>query len=62
MSHVLLDSVMHHDIRPLSPFSLDNALQGALDLDLLHAACALAGLAGAAIVAAGAKRFRGRIR
>ena len=61
-SHVLLDSVMHHDIRPLSPFSVDNALQGALDLDLLHVLCAVAGLAGAAIVAAGGTRFRGRIR
>jgi membrane-bound metal-dependent hydrolase YbcI (DUF457 family) len=61
-SHVLLDSVMHHDIRPLSPFSLDNALRGALDLDLLHVVCAAAGLAGAVIVAAGAKRIRGRIR
>jgi membrane-bound metal-dependent hydrolase YbcI (DUF457 family) len=38
-SHVVLDSVMHHDIRPLLPFSEANALQGVVDLSTLHQAC-----------------------
>lgn len=43
-SHVVLDSVMHHDIRPLMPFSDANALQGAVDLSALHLACVVSAL------------------
>lgn len=35
-SHVLLDSVMHADIRPLAPFSESNALFRVIDLPELH--------------------------
>jgi membrane-bound metal-dependent hydrolase YbcI (DUF457 family) len=38
-THVLLDSVMHHDIRPLMPLSSANALLGVVSLELLHLAC-----------------------
>ncbi len=47
-SHVLLDSVMHADLRPLAPFSQANPLYRALPLDDLHRLCLLA--AAAAIV------------
>ncbi len=46
LSHVALDSLMHHDIRPLAPFSTANGLLGAVSLNTLHFACVAAGLAG----------------
>ncbi|ROH86285.1 hypothetical protein ED236_07565 [Pseudomethylobacillus aquaticus] len=45
-SHIVLDSVMHHDIQPLSPFALSNALLGAVPLSTLHLACLAAGVLG----------------
>lgn len=38
-SHVLLDSVMHADIRPLLPLSAGNVLYRFVDLQTLHLAC-----------------------
>jgi membrane-bound metal-dependent hydrolase YbcI (DUF457 family) len=35
-SHVLLDSLMHTDIAPLSPFTSSNSLLTLVSLDLLH--------------------------
>jgi hypothetical protein len=46
LSHVALDSLMHHDIRPLAPFSTANGLLGVVPLDALHLACVAAGVAG----------------
>jgi membrane-bound metal-dependent hydrolase YbcI (DUF457 family) len=46
-SHVLLDSVMHADIRPLAPFSDGNVLLNVISLAALHwlcIGCALCGL------------------
>ena len=43
-SHVLLDSVMHHDIQPLQPFAAGNALHGLVSLATLHGACIAAGV------------------
>jgi membrane-bound metal-dependent hydrolase YbcI (DUF457 family) len=43
-SHVLLDSVMHHDIQPLLPFAAGNALQGVVSLATLHGACIACGV------------------
>lgn len=43
-THVLLDSVMHHDIRPLMPASAANALQGIVGLGTLHLACVASAL------------------
>jgi hypothetical protein len=51
-SHVLLDSVMHSDIRPLAPFSQANPLFRVISLDALHTLCmvgAILGLAGLAL-------------
>ena len=44
-SHIVLDSVMHFDIRPLAPLSDANVLLGVLSMNALHMACAAAGLA-----------------
>jgi membrane-bound metal-dependent hydrolase YbcI (DUF457 family) len=49
-SHVVLDSVMHHDIQPLSPFALSNALLGVVPLSTLHLACLALGVLGAGLV------------
>ena len=45
-THVLLDSVMHVDIRPLAPWSAANPLLSVLSLEDLHWACAAAGMVG----------------
>lgn len=50
-SHVLLDAVMHADMRPWWPLAGGNRLLGQLSLDQLHLACVLAGLFGAIIMA-----------
>lgn len=55
-SHVLLDSVMHADIRPFAPFSDANPLLGVLPVQALHASCAAFGLVGIAIL--GVRSFR----
>jgi membrane-bound metal-dependent hydrolase YbcI (DUF457 family) len=47
-SHVLLDSAMHQDIRPLAPLSDGNVLLSLVSLGALHWACIALGLAGAA--------------
>ena len=43
-SHVVLDRIMHSDIRPLAPFSDANPLLHIVELDTLHLACVGAGL------------------
>ncbi len=48
-SHVVFDSLMHPDMRPLSPFSEANPLLGAVDLGMLHGACLAAGAIGLAL-------------
>lgn len=48
-SHVLLDSVMHSDVKPLFPFTLDNQFLGLISLSMLHKVCLYSGLMGAAI-------------
>lgn len=45
-SHIVLDSIMHSDIRPLAPFSKDNNLLGAISLSSLHWLCIYSGLFG----------------
>jgi len=50
-SHVVLDSIMHGDIQPLSPFASGNALLGAIPLGTLHWACLGLGAVGCAVVA-----------
>lgn len=50
-SHVVLDSVMHRDIQPLSPFSFSNALLGVIPLSTLHLACLVLGALGGGLIA-----------
>ena len=45
-SHVVLDSLMHADMRPWAPLSDANALLAAISLPLLHLACIAAGIGG----------------
>lgn len=45
-SHVLLDSIMHSDMRPFTPFSNENALLYLLSIDQLHLLCTGVGIAG----------------
>jgi len=51
-SHIVLDSIMHNDIRPFAPFSQANPLLMAVTLNTLHLACLLAGVAALIIVLA----------
>lgn len=50
-SHVILDSIMHQDIRPLLPFSTSNGLLDTVPLGFLHIACLVAGVVGGIAVA-----------
>jgi hypothetical protein len=45
-SHLLLDSFMHDDIKPLSPFTDSNVLLGAIPISTLHSFCLISGLLG----------------
>lgn len=45
-SHVVLDSIMHADITPFSPWSTANGLQGYISISALHSVCVAAGLLG----------------
>lgn len=42
-SHIVLDSIMHADIRPLAPFSQANPLYLVVSIDALHDFCLGAG-------------------
>lgn len=48
-SHVLLDAIMHNDVQPLYPVSLDNALLGILSIPSLHKLCLYSGMVGAVL-------------
>lgn len=48
-SHVLLDSIMHSDVEPFFPFTLDNQFLGLMSVTALHKMCLYSGLVGAAI-------------
>lgn len=50
-SHVLLDSLMHADLQPWFPFSLDNPFLNKISVAALHQFCLYTGLAGALIYA-----------
>ena len=47
LSHVALDSLMHHDIQPLQPFSEANPLLGLVTHDSVYQLCAISGVLGA---------------
>lgn len=62
LSHVVLDSLMHHDIRPMSPFSESNPFMGLVTSDGVYQACALAGVFGIAgwLARQGIGRYRAK--
>jgi len=45
-SHVFLDSIMHPDMRPFSPFSDANPMLRIIDIGLLHLLCLVLGVLG----------------
>lgn len=49
LSHVLLDSIMHTDVEPFYPLSLENPFQGLVSVSMLHKICVYLGLIGAAV-------------
>lgn len=49
-SHVLLDSVMHSDMRPFAPFSDKNGLLYIISIERLHEACVIAGILGTIVL------------
>ena len=51
-SHIVLDSIMHSDIRPFAPLSDGNPLLGAVSLSTLHWSCLAAGAVGLVAVRA----------
>lgn len=51
-SHIVFDSIMHEDIRPLAPFSELNPLLDIIPLGTLHWSCLAAGAAALVILAA----------
>ena len=55
-SHVLFDSIMHSDARPLWPFFNRNIFVDLIDVDYLHIGCVVAGMIG--LVWANKKEFR----
>ena len=58
-SHVFLDSMMHADMRPLTPFAESNALVGVISIDSLHLACIAAGAVGVLVMLATRARKAG---
>ncbi len=50
-SHILIDSIMHVDVRPLAPLRSANDWQGLVSIETLQALCVAAGLAGIALLA-----------
>ncbi len=45
-SHLFLDSLMHKDIKPLSPFTDENVLLGTISISWLHTVCFALGILG----------------
>lgn len=48
LSHLVLDSMMHHDIHPLAPFSNANPLIGLVSHDGVYQMCVVIGVIGTA--------------
>ena len=46
VSHILLDSCMHHDMHPMWPFARGNPLAGIISVNTLHISLALVGFFG----------------
>jgi membrane-bound metal-dependent hydrolase YbcI (DUF457 family) len=61
-SHVLLDSLMHADLRPFAPFSDATPMLGSVSLRALHGFCLLAAAVGLGIMFARRSRSAGPSR
>lgn len=48
-THVLLDSIMHHDVEPFFPLTTMNPLQGFISIASLHNFCIYSGMAGGVV-------------
>lgn len=51
VSHILLDAIMHTDVRPFWPIVQGNPLQGLIGIEQLQWACVAAGVLGIAVLA-----------
>ena len=45
-SHIIIDSIMHSDVFPLSPFSASSPLHGIISIEALHVWCMLSAVIG----------------
>ncbi|MCB1936511.1 MAG: metal-dependent hydrolase [Nitrosomonas sp.] len=48
-THVLLDSIMHADMKPFYPLAIENKLLGVLTIEQLHQFCGYSGVLGMVI-------------
>jgi len=48
-SHVVLDSIMHSDVQPFYPLTLNNPMLGYITISSLHKFCLYSGLVGTAV-------------
>ena len=48
-SHVFLDAIMHSDVEPFFPFSLNNGFLALVSIETLHRLCLYSGLLGAVL-------------
>lgn len=49
LSHVLIDSIMHSDLRPFAPWSAASPLHGLISIEHLHLACVVSAVLGGAV-------------
>lgn len=49
-SHIILDSIMHRDIRPFAPFLEHNGLLNIISIPMLHDICIYSGIIGLIIL------------
>lgn len=61
-SHVFLDSIMHADVEPFFPVTLDNQFLGLISVPMLHKVCLYSGLVGAAIYYGINWRLKGKVK
>lgn len=59
-SHVFLDSMMHADLRPLSPWLAENRWLGIVSINQLHWVCVVTGLLGLVFLSIGRWMSKGR--
>ncbi len=45
-SHIFVDSIMHSDVMPLSPFSVKSPLHGIISIEMLHMICVVSFVVG----------------